>query len=262
MTAQEPSAIAIIPARLGSTRFPGKVLASQTGRPLIQHVCEAAARATRVSRVVVATDDSRIVQAVEAFGGVAVMTDRAHPNGTSRLAQAARLLELDPDQIIVNVQGDEPEIEPGVIDACIERLHTQQAPIATCAVHAAPDGAQNPNVVKVVVGLDGCALYFSRAPIPNTPTPNSPPPDAQETRVAKTLRHVGIYAYRRSFLDTYAALSPTPLEVTEKLEQLRVLEHGHRIAVAICADANAHPGIDTPEQYRAFVKRWNTSHTA
>jgi 3-deoxy-manno-octulosonate cytidylyltransferase (CMP-KDO synthetase) len=252
MNAQGPSAIAIIPARLGSTRFPGKVLASDTGKPLIQHVCEAAARASRVSRVVVAADDERIVQAVESFGGVAVMTDTDHPNGTSRLAQAARLLNLDADQILVNVQGDEPEIEPSVIDAAIEALHTRNTPIATCAAQAAPDDARNPNVVKVVVGADGCALYFSRSPIPH----------ARDGGDATTLRHVGIYAYRRSFLEDYVSLTPTPLEITEKLEQLRVLEHGHRIAVAICADVNTHAGIDTPEQYRAFVERWIASHTA
>ena len=253
MSVQGISAIAIIPARLNSTRFPGKVLACETGQPLIAHVCDAAAKAALVSRVVVATDDERVKQAVEAFGCEVVMTRTDHPNGTSRLAEAAQILDLNPTQFVVNVQGDEPEIDPGVIDACINALHDAGTPIATCAVIASPDDAQNPNVVKVVIATDGCAMYFSRAPIPHV---------RDDSGTVETLRHVGIYAYRRSFLEEYAKLAPTPLENAEKLEQLRALEHGHRIAVAICRDADAHAGIDTPEQYQAFVERWKSSHKA
>ena len=253
MNAQEISAIAIIPARLESTRFPGKVLACETGRPLIAHVYDAAARATLVSRVVVATDDERVKQAVESFGCEVVMTRTDHPNGTSRLAEAAQILDLDPTQIIVNVQGDEPEIDPSVIDACIGALHDADTPVATCAVIAGPNDAQNPNVVKVVVGTDGCAMYFSRASIPHM---------RSDGGNVDSLRHIGVYAYKRSFLDEYAKLATTPLEDAEKLEQLRALEHGYRIAVAICRDASAHAGIDTPEQYQAFVERWKSSQKA
>lgn len=248
-----PRATAIIPARLGSTRFPAKVLADRTGRPLIRHVAEAAARARRVERVVVATDDPRVADAVRAFAGECVLTSPEHPNGTSRLSEAARTLRLPPDAIVVNVQGDEPEIEPGAIDAAVDALAASGAPVATIAVpFADADDAGNPNIVKVVRRLDGSALYFSRARVPHVRDPGSGPSPP-------VLRHVGLYAYRRSFLDVYVTLAPTPLEQAESLEQLRVLEHGHEIAVAVCAHAG-HAGIDTPEQYEAFVERWRRAH--
>jgi 3-deoxy-manno-octulosonate cytidylyltransferase (CMP-KDO synthetase) len=239
----------IIPARLGSTRFPGKVLAAATGRPLIQHVVEAASRARGASRVVVATDDDSVRRAVAAFGGHAVMTRADHANGTSRLAEAAAALALPPDEVVVNVQGDEPEIEPGVIEAAAGALGAGAAPVATVACPLAPgEDAANPNIVKVVRRLDGTALYFSRAVIP---FPRDPGAGA-----LGPLKHVGLYAYRRSFLDLYTRLAPTDLERTEQLEQLRILAHGHAIAVAL-VDSPGHPGIDTPEQYEAFVRRWN-----
>lgn len=241
-------AIAIIPARLGSTRFPGKVLADRTGRPLLQHVCEAAARAPSIERVVVATDDESVLQAVAAFRGQCVMTRRDHPNGTSRLAEAAAALGLASDAIIVNVQGDEPEIEPGVIEAAVAALASGNSPVATVAApFVAGEDPANPNIVKVVRRLDGTALYFSRALIPF-------PRDAGRLPAAP-LRHVGLYAYRRSFLDTYTHLAPTDLETTEQLEQLRVLAYGYSVAVAV-VDSAGHAGIDTPEQYDAFVARW------
>jgi 3-deoxy-manno-octulosonate cytidylyltransferase (CMP-KDO synthetase) len=237
--------VAIIPARLGSTRFPGKVLASETGRPLIQHVVEAASRSERIESVVVAADDERIREAVEGFGGRCVLTSSSHENGTSRLGEAAALLGLTPDAVVVNVQGDEPEIESAVIDGAIEALESGDAPVATMGVPVSRSEAADPNVVKVVVRRDGRALYFSRALIPH----------ARDGGDVSVLRHVGIYVYRRSFLDVFAGLEPTPLERAERLEQLRILEHGYDISVAIGDASMVHPGIDTPEQYAAFVRR-------
>jgi 3-deoxy-manno-octulosonate cytidylyltransferase (CMP-KDO synthetase) len=243
-------AVAIIPARLGSTRFPRKVLAADTGRPLIQHVCQRAALARRVSRVVVATDADEVARAVRGFGGEVVMTRADHPNGTSRLAEAAATLSLSPDSLIVNVQGDEPEVEPDAIDAAIDACERSGAQVATIASHFSPgEDPSSPHLVKVVRSMAGDALYFSRALIPHHRDPGGP--------ATPPLRHVGLYVYRRDFLDRYASLSPTPLEQTESLEQLRVLEHGYRIAVAV-HDCTGQ-GIDTPEQYRAFVARWRAA---
>lgn len=242
-------AIAIIPARLGSTRFPGKVLAADTGWPLIRHVVEGAWRASCVERVVVATDDDRVRAAVEGFGAQCVMTSPAHANGTSRLAEASDLLGLTDAQVVVNVQGDEPEIEPGVIEAAVKALSSGAAPVSTVAApFASGEDAANPNIVKVVRRLDGTAMYFTRALVPF---------DRDGTGAARPLRHIGLYAYRRVFLRAYGGMAPTPLEECERLEQLRVLEHGHAIAVAVVDDAGAgRAGIDTPEQYEAFVRRW------
>jgi len=245
--------LAVLPARYASTRLPGKPLLAETGRPLIQHVVERVTQAKSVGRVIVATDDERIFDAVTGFGGEAVMTRADHPNGTSRLAEVVQQLGCEPDELVLNVQGDEPEIEPGVIDALAEAMRADEAlPMGTVAAPLTDtDDLQNPNVVKVVCDRRGRAIYFSRSPIPHhrdgqsvTPNPAGPPP---------YLRHLGIYAYRAAFLPVYAALPETPLEQLEKLEQLRALEHGHAIAVALTD--HAHPGIDTPEQYAAFVAR-------
>lgn len=245
-------AVAVIPARLASVRFPEKMLASETGRPLVAHACERAAAAATVSRVVVATDSDRIARAVEAAGFAAVMTSPDHPNGTSRINEAADALALPDDQIIVNVQGDEPELDPALIDAAVSALLT---PIAgrepDCATIASPvrtdEDAADPNVVKVVRRADGAAMYFSRARIPFDRDGDAP-------ESARPLRHVGLYVYRRAFLRRYAATAPTALETAEKLEQLRILESGGVIAVAV--RDSAHAGIDTPAQYKAFVQRW------
>lgn len=255
MSAAAQRATAIIPARLGSTRFPGKVLADRTGKPLIQHVWESTRRAASLSRVVIATDDRRVFDVARAFGAEAVMTGVEHPNGTSRLGEAAARLGLPGDGIVVNVQGDEPDLDPSVIDAAVGALErgerTSGASIATAAAALRPnmgERIEDPNVVKVVLALDGTALYFSRAPIPfdrDGSGAGGPP-----------LRHVGLYVYRRATLDRYAAMPPTPLETMEKLEQLRALENGMRIAVAVVPpQATGGGGIDTPEQYEAFVNR-------
>ena len=243
------SAVALIPARYASTRFPGKPLAAETRRPLIQHVVERLAGCETVSRVVVATDDARIHDAVRGFGGEAVMTGE-HENGTARLAEAAGLLNLSETQIVVNVQGDEPEIPPTTVDRLVAGLAAD--PAADMATLAAPfadgENINDPNVVKLVVTRQNRALYFSRSPIPF---------DRDGVGTHTLYKHPGCYAYRHRFLRTYAGLPPTPLETAEKLEQLRVLEHGHAIAV-VHAPA-PHPGIDTPAQYEAFVTRWRAA---
>jgi 3-deoxy-manno-octulosonate cytidylyltransferase (CMP-KDO synthetase) len=246
-------AVAIIPARLGSTRLPGKVLLDRTGKPLIQHVWEAARRAKCLTRVVIATDDARVRAAAKGFGAEVVMTSSEHPNGTSRLCEAARVLGLADEQVIVNVQGDEPEVEGEAIDAAVGvlRLHRPKGgtefSIGTIAVpFASGEDSRDPNCVKVVCGLDGRAMYFSRSLIPFDR-------DGKGGPDAGCLRHVGLYAYTRGFLERYASLAPTPLERAEQLEQLRALQHGYGIGVAVRPSARV--GIDTAEQYEAFVRR-------
>lgn len=244
--------VCIIPARLGSTRFPRKVLAAETGRPLIVHVVEQACRASTVSRVVVATDSGEVVRALQGSGVEVVMTREDHPNGTSRLSEAAGALGLSPGTLVVNVQGDEPEIDPALIDETVrltersgERMGTLASPF-----RGGEDPA-NPNIVKAVVraGADGVhrAVYFSRALIPFCR-------DAGTEGAVRPLKHAGLYVYRRSALDEFVAMAESGLERTEKLEQLRAVEAGWGIAVAV--RAFEHVGIDTPEQYADFVRRW------
>ena len=235
--------IAIIPARYGSTRLPGKPLLDRTGKPLIQHVVEAVRLAERIKAVYVATDDERIAGAVRGFGGEAIMTRADHASGADRLAEAADKLDLADDDIIVNVQGDEPEIEPDYIDRLVSLLIDSAAPMATLAAPLNPTEAGKPDNVKVVLAADGSAMYFSRAKIPHD----------RDGGGAQYLLHLGIYAYRKEFLLKFAAMPPTPAEKTEKLEQLRALENGHCIAVAVVASAS--PGIDTMDDYDAFVAR-------
>ncbi|MEO0513779.1 MAG: 3-deoxy-manno-octulosonate cytidylyltransferase [Planctomycetota bacterium] len=257
-----PQALALIPARYGSTRFPGKPLVAQTGKPLIQHVVERVKQCETIGRIVVATDDDRIFDAVQSFGGEAVMTSPDHPNGTSRLAEAVEILEsnlekrgLSPFDLIVNVQGDEPEVPAATIDLLVRGLAADEsADMATLASpFEADEDPTNPNVVKLVLDRQDRAMFFSRSPIPHDR-------DAEMLGTkprAVMYKHPGLYAYRRAFLALYPTLEPTPLEEAEKLEQLRVLEHGYKIAV-LHADA-PHPGIDTPEQYAAFVKRYRAN---
>lgn len=245
--------VGVIPARLASSRFPEKVLASETGTPLIVHVLEQARKARALDDVIVAADHPRIAAAVERAGGRAILTRTDHPNGTSRLAEVATHLRTlgEAADIFVNVQGDEPEIEPEIIDAATELLVASPwADVATVATPFAPDeDPRNPNLVKVVLGAGGRALYFSRAPIPlhrDAATGGVPR--------ATPLRHVGLYVYRTAFLEQFVAWPPSLLEETESLEQLRVLEHGHQIAVTVRTVRSQ--GIDTPEQYAAFVERY------
>lgn len=249
--------IAVIPARYGSTRFPGKPLADRTGKPLIQHVVERVRLAKTVGRIVVATDDQRIFDAVLKFGGEVVMTRADHPNGTSRIAETVEQLQKrdrstpTPRDIIVNVQGDEPEIEPGVIDQLVQGIEDDaDAPMATLASDFKPgEDPANPNIVKIVhtAGPRPRAMYFSRSPIPF---------DRDKRGVGggwRPVKHPGLYAYRREFLLKYVTLPATPLEQIEQLEQLRAIEHGY--AIAVIKTKVRHHGIDTPEQYDAFVQR-------
>jgi 3-deoxy-manno-octulosonate cytidylyltransferase (CMP-KDO synthetase) len=226
-------------------------LASRTGKPLIQHVWEQASRASTLACVVVATDDQEVFDAVRAFGGDAVMTSAEHPNGSSRLAEAADILGLADDALVVNVQGDEPEIDPAVIDAAVWLSRNSGAEVATVASPlAAHEDVANPNIVKVVTRADGMALYFSRARVPFPREGGA----AGSEHAAPVLKHIGLYVYRTGFLRKYVTLTPTALERTEMLEQLRVLEHGYRIAVAVRTCDMI--GVDTPEQYEAFVQRY------
>jgi 3-deoxy-manno-octulosonate cytidylyltransferase (CMP-KDO synthetase) len=243
------AAIGVIPARFSSTRFPGKIVASATGKPLVQHVVERASAAKRLREVIVAADDQRIVEALRPYGTRVVLTSPSHVSGTDRVAEVARGLS---DSIIVNVQGDEPEIEPQTIDALVRRLEETGQDMATAATPFAPGAdPSDPNLVKVVVAEDGRALYFSRAAIPFTRDSSLP---------ATYYLHQGIYAYRREFLLELASWPPTQLEQIEKLEQLRVLENGRSILVVITGRA-VH-GIDTPQQYEAFVQRYQRGVSA
>jgi len=248
-----PRVLVAIPARYQATRLPGKPLLRETGKFLIQHVYERASLASCVDDVVVATDDERIRAAVASFGGCAIMTSPHHRSGTDRIAEAVRPLDAD---IVVNVQGDEPEIEPDAIDLAVSLLESHpDADLSTLAapVHD-PARLRDPNLVKVVLDARGYALYFSRAPIPASKSyPALPPGDAHVY-----LGHIGLYAFRRPFLLKFASLPPSPLETHESLEQLRALEHGHKIAVAITAHQAL--GIDTPDDYRAFVQRWRSTN--
>ena len=242
--------VGIIPARYASTRLPGKPLLSDTGKPLIRHVVEAARRSTRLERIVVATDDPRIAEAVEAFGGEVALTRPDHPTGTDRVAEVvARMPEA---HLIVNLQGDEPELSGEALDLVVSILEADpEAPMATLATPIRDEAVyRDPSCVKVVLSRRGRALYFSRSPIPHH---RDGPPDFTAEPPAALL-HLGLYSYRRDFLLKLAGLSPSPLESAEKLEQLRVLEAGYPIALGIVQERSV--GIDTPEDYRKFVERW------
>jgi 3-deoxy-manno-octulosonate cytidylyltransferase (CMP-KDO synthetase) len=240
----------IIPARFGSTRLPGKPLLSDTGKPLIQHVVEAARSASKLDRIIVATDDERIARAVEGFGGEVVMTRSDHPTGTDRVAEV--IAKMPEANLIVNLQGDEPELSGEALDLVVSLLENDpEAPMATLATPIRDESVyRDPSCVKVVASASGRALYFSRSPIPyhrdGLPDFTLDPPSA--------LLHLGLYAYRRDFLLGLAQLPPSPLETAEKLEQLRVLEAGYPIALGIVQERSV--GIDTPDDYRRFVERF------
>jgi 3-deoxy-manno-octulosonate cytidylyltransferase (CMP-KDO synthetase) len=228
--------LGVIPARYASTRLPGKPLVDILGRPMIQLVYENAARARSLERLIVATDDERILAAVEAFGGQARLTSLEHNTGTDRVAEVAAGLEAE---VVVNIQGDEPFVEPGMIDEIVQPLlDDPELPMCT-SMHEVSDPADfpNPNVVKVVVDLSGQALYFSRSLIPY--------PRKREGH--RVFEHIGLYAYRREFLLKYARLPQTPLEKLESLEQLRALEHGYRIRVVETRQSYIPLSVDTPE---------------
>ena len=243
--------IVVIPARYASTRLPGKPLADIAGKPMVVRVAQRA-RASGASRVYVATDHAGVMAACREHGFEALMTRADHASGTDRLAEVARKLRLDADAIVVNVQGDEPLIAPSLISAVAALLHKdRQAAVATacCPLRDAKE-MFNPNVVKVVLARDGGALYFSRAPIPwDREAFGGGRAPGKLPRGMDCYRHIGIYAYRASFLLRYARLAPSALERIEALEQLRVLWHGHRIAVAVRKDSPV-AGVDTPADLR------------
>jgi 3-deoxy-manno-octulosonate cytidylyltransferase (CMP-KDO synthetase) len=246
-----------IPARYGSTRFPAKVLARDTGKFLIQHTWEQACLARLVDKVIIAADDKRIAAAANTFGAECILTSAEHKSGTDRIAEAVADIDVD---IVVNLQADEPEIGPQHIDMVAElliqtqnsKLKTQNYDMATLAADFQnAEQIADPNIVKVITDCNGRAIYFSRAPIPY---------DREKSGVGKVqqyLRHIGIYAYRKEFLLKITASPQTPLEKTEKLEQLRAIENGFPILVGKVE--HTCDGIDTPQQYDAFVKRWTES---
>jgi 3-deoxy-manno-octulosonate cytidylyltransferase (CMP-KDO synthetase) len=220
---QPPNVLAVIPARYLSSRFPGKPLAPIAGKPMIQHVVERVRRATLVSRVVVATEDARIKSAVEAFGGEAVMTRSDHRTGTDRIAEVATHRSAE---IYVNVQADEPLIDPGTVDALVAAMTEEDSvQLATpCTAIAQPADIMDPNIVKVVRDFESNALYFSRAPVPWVR-------DTAGTVTARHWKHLGLYGFRRAALLEFPTLPPGELEHLEQLEQLRWLENGFRIRV-------------------------------
>jgi len=252
---------AVIPARFGSTRLPGKPLLDIAGKPMVIRVYECALRSGAQS-VVIATDDARIGEAADRAGAPWVLTSPDHPSGTDRLQEVATRMGWADDEIVVNVQGDEPLIDPALIGAVAQLLQTHPHASMGTAAHplASVDELSNPNIVKVVCDAAGMAHYFSRAPIPFARDHAGQPwwhhGSTQYPALAgfAPLRHVGIYAYRVAFLRAFPQLAPAPLETTEALEQLRALWHGHRIAVYVTPTAPG-PGVDTPEdliRVRAF----------
>jgi len=245
----------LIPARLKSTRLPDKPLADLHGAPMVVRVAQRAA-GSAASRVVVAGDDRRIVDACRAHGVDALLTRTDHVSGSDRLAEACEQLQLEGDAIVVNVQGDEPLIATSMIDACAALLQQRSDCVMATVAHAIDDAAEyaNPNVVKVVLDAAGRALYFSRAPIPHWRDRDAdaawPPPAPQP------LRHVGLYAYRAAFLRRFPTLPPAPLETLEALEQLRVLWQGERIAVHVSSERPG-PGVDTPADLQRVRTLWS-----
>ncbi|KWW36173.1 3-deoxy-manno-octulosonate cytidylyltransferase [Cupriavidus metallidurans] len=257
-----PTFTVVIPARLASTRLPNKPLADIGGHPMIVRVAERA-HASSAQRTVVATDSQEVAQACAAHGVEAVLTRADHQSGTDRLSEVAAQLGLADDAIVVNVQGDEPLIEPTLIDEVALHLAAHPDCAIATAAHPLDDVAEvfNPNVVKVVCDNAGRALYFSRAPIPWardawSAVPAQPAATAQVSLPAMpVLRHIGIYAYRAGFLRRFPTLAVAPLEQTEALEQLRAMWHGERIGVMVTAAAPA-PGVDTPADLERVRALW------
>ncbi len=237
--------IVIIPSRYGSTRFEGKPLSLINNKPMIQHVYERSQDASKVDDVLVATDDQRIVDAVGAFGGRAIMTSNKNRSGTDRIAEAAEIIGLEMDDIVINVQGDQPLMDPRCLDQLVEPFHSgQEIEMSTLAFKIVREREiTDPKDVKVTFDNRMCALYFSRAPIPLGRDP--------ETRHA-TFKHLGFYAYTRKFLEIFKRLEEGTLEAVEKLEQLRALEHGYRIKVVVTPYDS--PEVDLPEDIPRIEK--------
>lgn len=242
--------VAVVPARYASSRFPGKPLAPILGKPMIQWVVERLRGCSVLDGIAVASDDGRILDLVRSLGVEAVPTRADHPSGTDRLAEAAQKLGLGPADWIVNVQGDEPEADAAMVETLVRTASAGPDVLMATLAFETDDPREyvDPNVVKVVTDLRGYALYFSRAPIPCRRDAAGEP--------LRFLKHLGFYAYRGDFLQNFAALPPTPLENTEKLEQLRALEHGYAIRVGISPKDSR--GIDTPEDLARLENDWRT----
>lgn len=235
------SVIGVIPARFASTRFPGKVLASLLGKPMIQHVYERAKQSTLLTDLVVACDDERILKAVEGFGGKACLTSPDHPSGSDRVAEVVRKMACE---VVVNIQADEPLVTGRMVDQLVRGVLGSDAEVSTLAhLMNSPVGFDDPNVVKVVCDEQGYALYFSRAPIPHSRDGRYP---------AVWLKHMGFYGYRKSSLLRLTQEKPTALEMTERLEQLRVLEKRGRLKVMLSSENSI--GVDTPEDLEEVKK--------
>lgn len=232
--------LAVIPARLPSQRLPGKMLLKETGKYLVQHVYEQVRKAKKIDRVLVATDDDRIAQAVTSFGGEVVMTRADHDSGTSRVAEAA---QSAPEDLIVNVQGDEPEMDPTIIDAVVDELHDGYDYVTAATPFPDARDMADPNKVKAVVDSSGMSTAFTRS---------SP------TKTDGVFLHIGIYGFRKSFLNKFVALPPTRSEKSERLEQLRAIENGYAARVVV-RPWTVHGGIDTQEDYKKFVARYKKS---
>ncbi|MDX9701776.1 MAG: 3-deoxy-manno-octulosonate cytidylyltransferase [Candidatus Auribacterota bacterium] len=235
----------VIPARYDSSRFPGKPLALIAGKPMIQHVYERALKASLVNRLIVATDDERIFDTVIQFGGSAVMTDASHPSGTDRIAQAVGAIDCE---YVLNIQGDEPLIDPCVIDNVAQALISDPHVVMATPIAEVTDMSDldNPNVVKAVVDCNGFALYFSRSKVPFLR-------DSADTPNKKWYKHIGLYGFRKSFLLQLIKYPPSTLEKMERLEQLRVLENGFRIKTVMTQYVGI--GVDTPEDVKEIEKR-------
>lgn len=231
----QPKCHGIIPARFASSRFPGKPLAPILGRPMLWHVHARASRCPELTQVVLATEDARIAQACADLGIPAVMTSDRHESGTDRVLEAATLLGVPDEAVVVNIQGDEPALEPAMLSALVAPFADPSVRVATLAKEITAERAASPNQVKVAIAKDGRALYFSRAPIP------FPRDDAQATYFG----HIGLYAFRMETLRRFAELGPSPLEDREKLEQLRLLEAGIPIHVVLTEHDSC--GVDSPE---------------
>ncbi|SDT84204.1 3-deoxy-manno-octulosonate cytidylyltransferase [Desulfobacula phenolica] len=237
--------IAVIPSRFGSKRFNGKPLATIAGKPMIQRVYEQAVKAKNIERVIIATDDDRILKVVEGFGGEAVMTSSNLRSGTDRVAETANLLNLGPDEIIVNIQGDQPLFNSECLDQLVEPFQTDpELTMSTLAVQIKENkDASDPGNVKVIFDKNGFALYFSRSEIPHA---------RDKSTEVDIYKHLGFYAYKKSFIDTISALPDSTLESIEKLEQLRVLEYGYKIKVIITEHDS--PSVDRPEDIPPIEK--------
>lgn len=230
--------IGVIPTRLGSKRFPGKALALLQGKPMIQHVYENARKSLILDELVIATDDKKIYDAAIGFGAPVVITPKEYPCGTDRVAHAVSFLDCE---VVVNIQGDQPLLVPQIIDSVVERLLGQAELVSATPIHPLNDPADiaNPNTVKVIVDNQGYALYFSRSPVPYV---------RSKAENIQFYKHIGIYAYKKDFILKYAKLSPSTLELTEGLEQLRILENGYKImTVQTIFDS---PSVDSEEDLK------------